>query len=91
MKLLKIQKFLKENDINYKIDIDIYNDNEFAEITICDSRTKYTEISEIAGKRGKKASGILLFFKKDKKNISIELTSQNEVIDRLRNDIKKDK
>lgn len=36
MKLLKIQKFLKENDINYKIDIDIYNDNEFAEIIISD-------------------------------------------------------
>ena len=89
MKLLKIQKFLKENDINYKIDIDIYNNNEFAEITISDSRTKYTEISEITGKSGKKASGILLFFKKDNKNISIELTSQNEVIDRLRNDIKK--
>lgn len=87
MKLSKIQKFLKDNNINYNIEID---KNGFAEIRIKDNKTIYTSISEISGNKGKSISGILIFgIRKDvHKLFNITLTSQKEVIKRLETDIR---
>ncbi len=83
MKLTKIQKFLKENNVAYNIDIDKYG---FSTITIKDNRTKYKTISEITGIKGKTVNGILVFLEDGGKRKSIELTSQQEIINRLEKD-----
>lgn len=85
MKLSKIQKFLKEHNINYELHINKYGNNEFADIDIKDNKTNYTTISEIA------VSGIMLFYrnKKTKSSYSIPFSSQNEIIQKLKDDITK--
>lgn len=83
MKLSKIQKFLKENSIEYNIDIDEYG---FSTITIKDNRTKYKTISEISGIKGNTVKGMLVFFEDNGKRESIELTNQQEIINRLEKD-----
>ena len=90
MKLSKIQNFLKENNINYTIEID---KNGFAEIRIKDNKTIYTCISEISGNKWKSINGILMFgIKQDThKLFNITLTSQKEVIARLEKNMKEEK
>lgn len=90
MRLSKIQKFLKESNINYEIVINTYHNTEFGEIRINDTKTNYKTISEITGNRGSKVSGIMVFYKDiiTNKSTSNTFTSQNEVIKRLKKDIK---
>ena len=91
MKLSKIQKFLKEHNINYELHINKYGNNEFDDIDIKDNKTNYTKISEIAENRGKTVSGIMLFYRniKTKSSYSIPFSSQNEIIQKLKDDITK--
>ncbi len=91
MRLSKIQKFLKENNINYDYSVSTTFNSEFGEIRIKDDKTNYTTISEITGTKGNKPSGIMLFRldKETKKSISNTLTSQNEIIERIKKDIEK--
>ncbi len=89
MKLSKIQKFLQEHNINYELKINKYGNNEFADIDIKDDKTNYKTISEVTGNRGNTVSGIMLFYKNNKTNTSysVPFTSQNEIIQRLKDDI----
>lgn len=91
MRLSKIQKFLKENNINYKMTVQKYGNNEFGEITIKDEKINATMISEITGTRGKSVSGIMLFFTEEETNRreSVTFDSQNAIIERLKNEIRK--
>ncbi len=91
MRLTKIQKFLKEHNINYELKINKYGKNEFADIDIKDDKTNYKSISEISGNRGNTVSAISLYYKnpKTKSSYSVPFTSQSEIIERLKNDIVK--
>lgn len=92
MRLSKIQKFLKANNINYELIINKYGNNEFADINIKDEKTNCKAISEISGNRGNTVAGILVFFKQpNNRTISITFSSQTEIIKRLENDIKNKK
>lgn len=89
MRLTKIQKFLKEHNINYTITINKYGSNESADININDDKTNFKTISEVTGNRGNTVNAILLFYKNKKTNTSysVAFTSQNEIIKRLKDDI----
>lgn len=89
MRLTKVQKFLKENNIDYDITVDNIKSNEFANIYINSNKTNYKSISEITGIRGNSVSGIRLLYKnqENNKSYSITLTSQDDIISRLKNDI----
>lgn len=91
MRLSKIQKFLQEHNIKYELKINKYGNNEFADIDIKDKKTNYTTISEIAGNRGNTVSAIILFYRNTKTmfSYSIPFSSQNEIIQRLKDDITK--
>lgn len=90
MRLTKIQNFLKENNIDYDISIKKYKNNEFGDITIKNDSIKYCNISEFAGNSGNTVSGIIISYRDNKsgKNKSFILTSQTEIIKRLRETIK---
>lgn len=89
MRLSKIQNFLNDNNINYTYTSDAVGGNEFGEIRIKDARTRYTTISEIAGNNGRTVSGIMVFYFNTVTNsrTSVTLSSQKEVLDRLKKDI----
>lgn len=87
MRLSKIQKFLKENNINYKYSVDKYSNNEFGTITIQDSKTKFTSFSEVTGTRGTKVNGIFVSYRENNRSISYTSSSQINIINRLKEDI----
>lgn len=91
MRLQKIQKFLKDNNIDYKYSISKTSNNEFGEIDINSDKTVVTSICEITGNRGNKPSGIMVFYFEKKKNHrqSYTTTSQAKIIKRIKIDIEK--
>lgn len=91
MRLTKIQKFLKEHDIDYVVETNTVKGNGFADIKIKSEKTHFTAISEISGNTGTSVSGIMLFYKnKDShSSYSVVLTSQDEIIRRIKDDISK--
>ena len=89
MRLSKIQKFLKINNINYIYSTDMFSGNEYGNISIKDKRTNYTSISEITGTRGTTVSGIWVSYREDKSIKSYTTTSQENVIRRIKEDMDK--
>ena len=89
MRLSKIQKFLKINNINYIYYTDMFGGHEYGNISIKDKRTKYTSISEITGTRGTTVSGIWASYREDKSITSYTTTSQENVIRRIKEDMDK--
>lgn len=91
MRLQKIQKFLRENNIDYKYSSDTYCDYEFGEIDIKSDKTVVTSICEITGNRGNKPSGLMVFYFEKEKNRSqsYNTTSQADIIERIKRDIEK--
>lgn len=89
MRLQKIQKFLKDNNIDYKYSISKTSNNEFGEIDIKSDKTVVTSICEITGNRGNKPSGIMVFYFEKEKNRSQSYitTSQAQVIERIKRDL----
>ncbi len=87
MRLSKIQKFLKINNINYTYSTDMYSKNEYGSISINDKRTNYTSISEITGTRGTTVSGIWASYREDKSIKSFVTQSQENIIKRIQSDM----
>lgn len=89
MRLQKIQKFLKENNIDYKYSISKTSNNEFGEIDIKSDKTVITSICEITGNRGNKPSGIMVFYfeKENNSRQSYTTTSQAKIIERIERDL----
>lgn len=91
MRLQKIQRFLKENNIEFTYSSNKYSNNEFGTINIKDDKTELSSVSEITGRRGNTPSGILAFFsnKLTGRNEKVEFFSQQEIIDRIKNELKR--
>lgn len=89
MRLSKIQKFLKENNIDYKYTTNTYSGYEFGSISINSEKTNFSKIDEITGTRGIKPSGIYVSYydKKNKKSTSYTILNQTEVIERIKKEI----
>jgi len=89
MRLSKIQKYLKENNINYEIKIDTYLGYEFGDIDIKSDKTVVRQISEITGNNGRTPSGIMVFkFDKERNcTVSFTVTNQDRVIEIINRDI----
>ncbi len=89
MRLSKIQKFLKENNIDYTYSSDKYSNNEFGRIDIKSNKTRFTSISEMTGNRGSSVSGIMAFFteKISNRKTSAVFSSQQDIINRIKADL----
>lgn len=91
MRLQKIQKFLKENNIDYTYSSSTYQNNEFGTIDIKSDKIGFTSISEISGIRGNTLSGIIAFYtdRKTNKKENLEFSSQVEIINRIKSELSK--
>ena len=91
MRLQKIQKLLKENNIDYKYSSEKYGNSEFGTIDIKDDRTGFYTITEICGNRGSSPSGIMAFYKSLETGIKEKYSTlnQTEIIKRIENEVKK--
>lgn len=89
MRLTKVQRFLKENDIDYTVSVNSKSNYEFGDIRIKSDKTNYIGISEITGNSGNSVSGIMLFYRNQENNTSYSITliSQDDIISRLKSDI----
>lgn len=89
MRLQKIQKFLKNNDIDFNYSTSKTFNNDFGEIHIKSNRTTISTISEICGIRGEKPSEIMVFYKENNRTQSYTTTSQAHIIQRIEEDLQK--
>ncbi len=91
MRLQKLQKFLKENNIDYTYSSDKYSNNEFGTIHIKNSETGFYSLSEVTGNRGNTPSGIMAFYEdlKTGRKEKYILSSQTEIINRIETELKK--